>query len=110
MSSDQPERPTTEHQKPILVNRQKPIAKLYSSVLNRKSNTNLRQKISKSNLAYNSNNNIKQKVLKACRNQRTSTNRLLEISQQITETNEKEAFENEITSLKKEIQDLKKER
>ena len=34
----------------------------------------------------------------------------MEISQQTTEANEKEAFQNEITSLKKEIEDLKKER
>ena len=41
-------------------------------------------------------------------NQRASRNRTLEISQQTTDTNEKEAFQNEITSLKKEIEDLKK--
>ena len=88
--SDQPERPTTEYQKP-----------LYSSVLKRKSNKNLRQIFSKQNLAYNDSNNIKQTVLNAGHNRRTSRNRSLEISQQTTEANEKAAFQNEITSPKK---------
>ena len=56
-SSDQPERPTIEHQKP-----------LYSSVLKRKSNTNLQRKFSKQNLAYNNKNKIKQTVLNARHN------------------------------------------
>ena len=43
----QTERPTSEHQKPP-----------YSSVLNRKSNTNLRRKFSKQNLAYNDNTKL----------------------------------------------------
>ena len=68
-SSDQPERPTTEHQKP-----------LSSSVLKKKSNTNLRQRFGKQNLAYNDNNNIKQTVLNARHNQRTSRNRSSEVS------------------------------
>ena len=102
-SSDQPERPTNEYTNEY----QKP---LYSSVLKRKSNTNLRRKFSKLKLAYNDNNNIKQTVLNARRNRRTSRNRTSEISQQTTEAKEKEACQNEITSLKKEIKDLKKER
>ena len=67
-SSDQPERPTNEYTNEY----QKP---LYSSVLKRKSNTNLRRKFSKLKLAYNDNNNIKQTVLNVRRNRRTSRNR-----------------------------------
>ena len=48
-SSDQPEGPTTEHQK-----------LQYFTVLKKKSNTNLQHKFSKQDLAYNNNNKIKQ--------------------------------------------------
>ena len=70
--SDQTETPTNERQKP-----------LYCSVLKRKSNTNLRRKFSKQNLAYKD-NNIKQTVLNARHNRSTSRNKSFEISQQAT--------------------------
>ena len=45
--------------------------------------------------------------MNARNNRSTSRNRSSEISQQITETNEKKGFQNEMTSLKKNIEDLK---
>ena len=70
--SDQKETPTNGHQKP-----------LYCSVLKRKSNTNLRRKFSKQNLAYKD-NNIKQTILNDRHNRSTSRNKSFEISQQAT--------------------------
>ena len=94
------EKRTKEHYKPSWV-----------IVLKRRSNTNLRRKFSKQNLAENEqNNSIKNSILNASRSHSTSRNTPTKVpAAKQTKNNKNKAFQNEIEILKKEIESVKKD-
>ena len=94
------EKRTNEHQKPS-----------YATVLKRRSNTNLRRKFSKQNLAENEqNSSVKNSILNAHRSHSTNRNTPTEVpAAKQTENNKNEVLQNEIEILKKEIESMKKD-
>ena len=94
------EKTTNEHHKPP-----------YAAVLKRRSNTNLRRKFSKQNLAeYEQNSSVKNSILNARRNHCSNRNTTTEVpAAKQTENNKNEVLQNEIKILKKEIESMKKD-
>ena len=94
------EKRTNEHQKPS-----------YAAVLKRRSNTNLRRKFGKQNLAQNEqNSSVKNSILNARRSHSSNRNTPTEVpTAKQTENNKNEVLQNEIEILKKEIESMKKD-